>query len=72
MVKNLPSNMRDAGSIPGQRNKIPRAEEAAKPMHHSKRAHMPNEDPMQPKINIEKNPSPILHLLHDLTHSMLC
>ena len=31
MVKNLPSNAGDAGSIPGQRTKIPHAEEQLTP-----------------------------------------
>ena len=33
VVKHLPSNAGDAGSIPGQRTKIPHAEEQLSPRH---------------------------------------
>ena len=35
MVKNLPSNVEDAGSVPGQGTEVPHA--AGQPAHHNQR-----------------------------------
>ena len=48
MIKNLPANAGDTGSIPGQGPKIPHAAGATKPEHHNYWAQAPQvESPTQ-------------------------
>ena len=48
VVKNLPSNAGDAGSIPGQGTKIPQTKEQLSPCTTTRESEHRNEDPVHP------------------------